>query len=92
MKKILCLCEARHEMPACVEGSVYPQNINPLDLEGLHKQAVKACKGISELTLYVTGLTVALVSVINACNKLGVNLTLMHYNSATGDYYAQKVQ
>lgn len=92
MKRTLCLCEARHEMPACVEGSVYSQNINPLDLEGLYKQAVKACEGVSDLTLYVTGLTVALVSVINACNELGVSLTLMHYNSVNGDYYAQKVQ
>lgn len=44
-----------------------------------------------DLVLYVTGLSVALVAVINACMRVGISLTLMHFNRETGDYYPQDV-
>lgn len=44
-----------------------------------------------DLVLYVTGLSVALVAAINACMRVGISLTLMHFNQATGDYYPQGV-
>lgn len=43
------------------------------------------------LVLYVTGLTVATVAVINVCIRVGISLTLMHFNQANGDYYSQEV-
>lgn len=43
------------------------------------------------LVLYVTGLTVATVAVINVCLHVGISLTLMHFNQANGDYYSQEV-
>lgn len=46
---------------------------------------------LEELVLYVTGLTVATVAVINVCIELGIPLTLMHYDSNRGDYYPQYV-
>lgn len=63
----------------------------------LHRVEVEGCFpaiGISpafDLVLYVTGLSVALVSVINVCMRVGISLTLMHFNQATGDYYPQEV-
>lgn len=45
-----------------------------------------------ELILYVTGLTVAVIAILNACYEIGVQVTLMHYNSATGEYYPQEVR
>ena len=44
-----------------------------------------------ELRLYVTGLSVALVAVLNACRWMGVDLTLLHFDRASGEYYPQKV-
>lgn len=44
------------------------------------------------LVLYVTGLTVATVAVINVCIRVGISLTLMHYNRDTGSYYPQDVR
>ena len=44
------------------------------------------------LVIYVTGLTVALVAVINACLRVGISVTLMHYNRDTGSYYPQDVR
>lgn len=43
------------------------------------------------LDLYVTGLTVALVAVLNACRCLGIQVTLYHYNRDTGTYFSQPV-
>ena len=43
------------------------------------------------LDLYITGLSSALASVISACANLGIDLTLFHFNTATGEYVAQKM-
>ncbi len=44
-----------------------------------------------ELDLYVTGLTVALIEVINFCNLYGVGLVLYHYDKLLDIYYRQDV-
>lgn len=90
--KALALCEGRHEMPAVVEGAIFDNNINPLDIEGLEKVASEKLAGIQHLTLYVTGLTVALVTVINVCRQNGIELTLMHFDRVSGNYYQQTVK
>jgi hypothetical protein len=43
------------------------------------------------LTLYVTGLTPVLVSVINYCALFNISLTLYHYNVNTNSYVTQSV-
>ena len=45
-----------------------------------------------DLVLYVTGLGVALVAAINACLRVGISITLMHYDRDTGSYYPQDVR
>ena len=93
MKKELCLalCQSRHEMPAEVVGSIFNQEVNPLDVQGLEQTAFDKVKGLDSLTLYVTGLTVALVATLNACKKAGVKVVLMHYNRDNNCYYPQEV-
>lgn len=44
-----------------------------------------------KLNLYVTGLTVALIAVLNVCRKEGIKVTLYHYNTESGDYFPQEV-
>lgn len=44
-----------------------------------------------KLNLYVTGLTVALIAVLNVCRKEGIKVTLYHYNTATKEYFPQEV-
>jgi len=91
-KRILALCEGRHEMPSDVEGSIFPQTIeDPFDFEGISKTVKEKLYGIKELDLYVTGLTVLTVEVIKYCVKNEVDLTLFHYNTHTGAYDAQRV-
>ncbi len=85
------LCDARHEMPEN-DGTIFDTIIDPLDVRGLERIANRYVNGIEELTLYMTGLTVALVAVINACRGFNVKLTLMHYDRESGNYYPQEVR
>lgn len=89
--KSLALCAGRHEMPDCVDGAIFSAVINPLDTDGMYETAKNAVAGLDALNLYVTGLTVALIEVIKACNDLNINLICWHYDKDTISYYAQKV-
>ena len=91
MIKTFCLCEARHAMPEDCEGAIFGNTINPLDLAGMAAVAAEKLSGVTELRLYVTGLTVALVTVINYCVSNGVKLTLLHFDRDSGGYYEQEV-
>ena len=93
----LGLCQGRHEIPG-VTKYIFPNTITDVtDVKGLEEHAYLYIKNVAEdkdtnIDLYVTGLTVALVAVINACVLLSdVTLTLWHFNNATGEYYSQRV-
>lgn len=89
----MALCEGRHAIPQAEDGSIFGNTINPLDTQGLQAEAESKLKAlnIKTLNLYVTGLTVALVSVLNACRQLGIVVTLYHYDREEGNYYPQQV-
>lgn len=88
----MSLCAGRHEIPAAIDGSVFDTEINPLELEGMEMEAEMQLLGVQKLNLYVTGLTVALVAVLNVCREQKIKVTLYHYNRETGDYYPQEVK
>jgi hypothetical protein len=90
MKMTLGLCRGRHDIPG-VEEYIYPGEVNPLDLDGMKRTVHSALKNCNRLDLYVTGLTVALVEVINYCCYNYIPLTLWHYNRDSGEYYPQTV-
>lgn len=90
-KKVMELCKGRHEINAAVDGAVFPNELDPLDILEMDFIAAESIGTIDELELYVTGLSVALVSVINYCHKEGVKLTLHHYDKISGMYYSQPV-
>ena len=97
------LRDVLHTIPQVTDGYIFPSEVNPTDIDGLRRTACnKLCttyknKGLDfhtdkpVLHLYVTGLTVALVEVINVCRKLDITLRLYHYNRDTNDYYPQNV-
>ena len=43
------------------------------------------------VTIYVTGLTVALIAVLNVLRSYKASVVLMHYDRETNTYYEQKV-
>lgn len=91
MKKKLVLCAGRHFVPDA-DGSVFDHAVNPVDVDGLETEAAFMLRGVDELDLYVTGLTVACVAVINACHDKGIKLTLYHFDRDRGCYYPQSVR
>lgn len=90
----MTLCEGRHAIPQAIDGAIFGNELDPLATTELEAEAYNKLKEmeIKTLNLYVTGLTVALVSVINACRKLNIKLTLWHYDRNTNGYYPQSVE
>ena len=55
---IIGLCKGRHQING-VEEYIFPNEVNPLDLNGMNIQIHEALKDADAVRLYVTGLTVA---------------------------------
>ena len=87
----MALCEGRHVIPQAVDGSIFENTLDPLNFQEMEVIATEKLKGLKSLELYVTGLTVALVSVLNICHKENISVTLWHYNRDTASYYSQEV-
>ena len=91
------LCRGRHEIRhknEVVNDFIFNNEVNPLDVNGLEQIALETLSAIDNnepVALYVTGLSVALIAVVNAAIKLDQELTLYHYDRETGDYYPQKL-
>lgn len=87
----VALCESRHEIPQAVNGSVFPENIDPTDFNAMACLCEYALNpalnvGVQQINLYVTGLSSALLTVVNYCRERNVKLITYHYNRETGDY------
>lgn len=91
MNKKMSLCEGRHEIPQAVDGSIFDNEVNPLATSALERIAGEKLQKVTELDLYVTGLTVALVAVLNVCHSTGIKVTLYHFDRNSGEYYPQAV-
>lgn len=78
--------------PQAIDGSIFGTELDPLDLTGMEREAAKQLRGVFTLNLYVTGLTVALIAVLNVCREQKIKVTLYHYNRETGNYYPQEVK
>lgn len=89
----MALCEGRHAIPQAEDGSIFGNTIDPLDPQALQTEAESKLRelDIKSLDLYVTGLTVALISVLNACRQLEIEVILYHYDRESGNYYPQQV-
>ncbi len=93
MEYIRGLVQGRHEIQQVAEY-IFKTALDPADITGIRSLARKSLEFLSKgdsLTVYVTGLTVALVEVINICHEKGVRLTLMHFDRNTGSYFPQEV-
>lgn len=88
----MSLCEGRHEIPEAIDGSIFGNTLNPTDIAGMETEAKKQLGCICKLNLYVTGLTVALVAVLNVCREKHIAVTLYHFDRETGSYYPQEVK
>lgn len=85
------LISGRHAMP--VDEYVFDEIENMFSFFDLEVKALSSIGKTSDLlVLYVTGLTVATVSVLNVAKKLGYKeVVLKHYNRDNGLYESQWV-
>lgn len=100
----VALCAGRHEIPVA-HGAIFETiedvtNTGRMEVHAMRyirKAATEAARvgKYLHLEVYVTGLTPALVAVINAAmyyhKRHGVALTLWHYNRDEGEYFRQEV-
>ena len=85
------LISGRHAMP--VEEYVFDEIEDMFRFFDLEVKALSSIEKTSDLlVLYITGLTVATISVINVAKKLGYkDVVLKHYNRDNGLYESQWV-
>lgn len=89
-KKKMVLCKARHNHAEMdLLESVFPSTIDPFDFTEMHETVCKKLANVDFLELYVTGLTPALVAVLNYCTWNGIPCKLWHFNKRTGQYTQQ---
>lgn len=69
-----------------IHTTCFGQAVNAVTAEDAHVWA-----GDKRLTVYATGLTAVTAALIRVCLMYGVNLTLMHYDTACGLYKPQVI-
>ena len=88
--KQLGLIKGRHPLPAA--EYIFNDSIDDVfNFESMQEHIASALQGCAEVTVYVTGLTVVTVELIKFCARHNIKLTLMHFNSNSGQYVAQSV-
>ena len=88
---IFALCAGRHPIPGDPDA-IFPETVDPLDLDGMFETAQRAIPvDCTDLKVYVTGLTVAMLTVVQVCLARGISLTALHFDRTSGEYYAQRV-
>lgn len=87
----------RHQLP--VQEYVINEEIEDVtDVDSIQKRVDKYFEeNIAnvddkvELILYVTGLTLVVLAIVNACKKYGCDLVCMHYDRENNCYIGQKI-
>nr|DAU08578.1 MAG TPA: hypothetical protein [Caudoviricetes sp.] len=90
------LCDSRHENPIANMGGIFPKCLaNPLDMRGMKSDILDKIRGKygfgDTLFCVVTGMSSALISLVNACSALDVRLRLLHYDVVHDCYKMQLV-
>lgn len=94
VKTNIGLCKGRHNIPYVNdENYVFDEIKDIKDIKGLYNIAYEKLKELKneKIYLYVTGLTVALIATLNVCKVFNINVTSMHYDKNTNEYFEQVV-
>ena len=93
----LGLIKGRHEIPQVEGRYIFIEDLNPTDVKEAEGKAysvlarIKAVYPDSHINWDVTGLTMALIAVLNAAKRHGMSVTLYHFDRETGEYFPQEV-
>lgn len=90
LDKKMGLVIGRHQIP--VNDYIFDEEgFDVFDFNYMKDKVHEKLYDTKSLELYVTGLTVALVEVINYCVYNDIDLTLYHFNRDTNEYIPQEV-
>lgn len=83
------MIKGRHEIP--VEKYIFDNDIeNVFDFKWMQNVIHSKLLHVDSLNLYVTGLSVVLVEIINYCIFNNISLTLYHFDRESNGWVAQK--
>ena len=88
------LCAGRHDIPGVSEYIFTDAISNPTDFASMRQHVVdffSAREEISQANLYVTGLTPALIEVLDVARERGIIVHLMHFDRDNGCYVKQSL-
>lgn len=90
------LCDSRHENKIANMGGIFPKCLaNPMDMYGMKQAVIQKIAAYymfgDTLFCVVTGMSSALVALINACEQLEVELKLLHFDIVHDCYQVQSV-
>lgn len=84
-----CLFSGRHPIPGN-PPAIFPEGIDPMDFDALHAAAQAAIpEDCTAITVYVTGLTPAMLAVVEVCFQRGITLEALNFDRETGEYRSQ---
>lgn len=86
--------KGRHSLP--IADYVFNEEIQDVekiqqDVDYYFNELSKSCNDKVQIILYVTGLTVVILAIVNACKRLGYELMAMHFDRAINSYFGQKI-
>ena len=85
----LGLVAGRHEVP--VTGYIFEAIPDVTNYQAMAAEAALMLPEKGALTVYVTGLTAAMLAVVGVAAQRGLSLTAMHFDRDSGEYLPQTV-
>ena len=87
------VCWGRHNIPEAVDGFIFPEVIDIKNVKALEVAAFDVLNNNpnARLNLFITGLTVAVIAVLNSARRLGMPVTAWHFDRETGKFFPQKI-
>ena len=83
------LIKGRHSLP--VDDYIFNEVDDVFDYAEMSNRIHTKLKLATRVDLYVTGLTTALIEVVNYCIIMNTNLTLWHYDKVSNKFVSQPV-
>ena len=90
------LIKGRHRLPDDVKDYIFERALTSEEMTDKDWLYLTASASLArfkpdEVEIYVTGLTQALIAVLNVCRAHRIKVVCVHYNRETGGWWKQEV-
>ena len=89
--QVFSLFSGRHPLP--VDDPIFPSTNDPMDFDFLERAAIEKLRSHRgcRILVYLTGLSPAIIALVNVCRELEIQLSVAHYDQCDGHYLLQEV-